>query len=64
MRQAFISATALSATHGSTEQTLEDADAKLALINASSSVVLAVDHTKLGHHATVRCVPSVVSNTW
>ncbi len=57
MRQAFISATALSATHGSTEQTLEDADAKLALINASSSVVLAVDHTKLGHHATARCLP-------
>jgi DeoR family fructose operon transcriptional repressor len=57
MRQAFVSATALSPVHGSTEQTLDDAEAKLALIDASSSVVLAVDHTKLGHHATARCLP-------
>jgi len=55
-RCAFVSATALAPGVGSTEQTLEDADAKLALVAAASSVVLAVDHAKLGHHAAARCL--------
>lgn len=56
IRRAFVSATALDPVIGSTEQTLDDANAKLALIDASSSVILAVDHTKLGRHATARCL--------
>ncbi len=56
LRHAFVSATALDPVLGSTEQTLEDAEAKSALAAASSSVVLAVDHTKLGRHATARCL--------
>lgn len=55
-RCAIVSATAVSPEAGSTEQTLEDADTKLALVATASSVVLAVDHTKLGHHAAARCL--------
>jgi DeoR family fructose operon transcriptional repressor len=57
MRRAFVSATAVHPTIGTTEQTLEDATAKAALVNASTSVVLALDHTKLDGHATARCLP-------
>jgi DeoR family fructose operon transcriptional repressor len=57
MRRAIVSATAVHPTIGTTEQTLEDATAKAALVAASTSVVLAVDHTKLGGHATARCLP-------
>jgi DeoR family fructose operon transcriptional repressor len=57
MRRAFVSATALHPGIGTTEQTLEDATAKAALVAASTSVVLALDSTKLGGHATARCLP-------
>jgi DeoR family fructose operon transcriptional repressor len=56
-RRAFVSSAALSAVHGPTEQTLDDAAVKLALVEAAASVVLAVDHTKLGHHAAARGIP-------
>lgn len=56
IHRAFVSATALDARIGSTEQTLADAEVKLALIEASASVVLAVDHTKLASRATARCL--------
>lgn len=57
LRRAFLSASALDAEFGATEQTLEDAEVKLAIVEASSSVVVAVDSSKLGTHATARCLP-------
>ncbi len=57
MRRAFLSASALDPENGTTEQTLEDAEVKIAIVEASTSVVLAVDHTKLGGHSIARCLP-------
>lgn len=56
LRRAFVSATAIEPELGTTEQTLEDAEAKASLVDAAASLVVAVDHTKLGHHATARCL--------
>ncbi|MDY7103989.1 MAG: DeoR/GlpR family DNA-binding transcription regulator [Actinomycetota bacterium] len=56
LRRAFVSATAISPELGTTEQTLEDAEAKASLVDAAASVVVAIDHTKLGRHATARCL--------
>lgn len=53
-RTAFLSAAALSSTFGTTEQTLEDCEVKLAIADASAKVTLAVDHTKLGQNAAIR----------
>lgn len=55
MRRLFVSASALDAGFGSTESTLLDAEVKLAMAEAASDVVLAVDSSKLGHRAPARC---------
>lgn len=57
LRQVFISAAALDPTVGTTETTLEDAEAKLAFTSVAAEVVVAVDSSKLGRQATSRCLP-------
>lgn len=54
LRQAFVSAAGIDPQIGTTEQTLEDAEAKRALIDSARGVTLAVDHTKLGQPSVVR----------
>lgn len=54
LRHAFISSTGVDPRIGTTEQTLEDSEAKVALVDASRAVTLAVDHSKLGQHSVVR----------
>jgi DeoR family transcriptional regulator, fructose operon transcriptional repressor len=51
LRRLFISAAALDPVHGTSETTLEDAEAKLALADVAEEVVVAVDSSKLGHRA-------------
>jgi len=51
----FVSAAGLD-TNGTTEATLEEAEVKRALAEASAEVVAAVDHTKLGQRAPARCL--------
>ena len=53
LRHVFVSAAGLHPQFGCTEQTLEDAEAKLALVEAGTDVTLAIDHTKLGAHGAV-----------
>jgi DeoR family fructose operon transcriptional repressor len=55
LRRLFVSASALDPELGSSESTLLDAEAKLALATAAGEVVLAVDASKLGHRAPARC---------
>lgn len=55
LRRAFVSASALDPGLGSSESTLLDAEAKLALAATAAEVVLAVDSSKLGHRAPARC---------
>jgi DeoR/GlpR family transcriptional regulator of sugar metabolism len=57
LRRLFVSAAAIDPEHGTTEATLEEADVKLALADASTRIVVAVDHTKLGQRAPARCLP-------
>lgn len=49
LRRLFVSAAALDPVHGTSETTLEDAEAKLALADVAADVVVAVDSSKLGH---------------
>jgi DeoR family fructose operon transcriptional repressor len=56
-RRLFISAAALDPELGTTEATLEDAEAKWAFAEVSTSIVLAIDSTKLGKRAAARCLP-------
>ena len=51
LRRLFVSASALDPELGSSESTLLDAEAKLALAGAAAEIVLAVDASKLGHRA-------------
>jgi DeoR family fructose operon transcriptional repressor len=51
----FLSATGLT-PEGTTEATLEEAEAKLALAGVSAEIVVAVDHTKLGRKGVARCL--------
>jgi DeoR/GlpR family transcriptional regulator of sugar metabolism len=55
LRRLFVSASALDPELGSSESTLLDAEAKLALASAAAEIVLAVDASKLGHRAPARC---------
>jgi DeoR family fructose operon transcriptional repressor len=55
LRRLFVSASALDPELGSSESTLLDAEAKLALAAAAAEIVLAVDASKLGHRAPARC---------
>ncbi len=57
LRRLFVSAAGIDPDHGTSEPTLEEAEVKLAMADASTHVVVAVDHTKLGHHASARCLP-------
>jgi DeoR family transcriptional regulator, fructose operon transcriptional repressor len=51
VRRLFVSAAALDVGVGSSETTLEDAEAKRALADSAAEVVLAVDASKLHHRA-------------
>lgn len=57
LRRLFVSAAAVDPVHGTSEPTLEDAEAKLALADAAGDVVLAVDSGKLGRRAAARALP-------
>jgi DeoR family transcriptional regulator, fructose operon transcriptional repressor len=57
LRRLFVSAAALDPGHGTSESTLEDAEAKLALADVAAEVVVAVDSSKLGHRAAARALP-------
>ncbi len=52
----FLSAAGLT-PKGTTEATLEEAEAKMALAGVSAEIVVAVDHTKLGRQGVARCLP-------
>jgi len=54
LRRLFVSAAALDPLHGTSENTLEDAEVKLAMADVAAEVVVAVDASKLGHRATAR----------
>jgi DeoR family transcriptional regulator, fructose operon transcriptional repressor len=58
LRRLFVSAAALDPEHGTSESTLEDAEAKLALADVAAEVVVAVDSSKLGHRAAARALPA------
>jgi DeoR family fructose operon transcriptional repressor len=57
LRRLFVSAAAVDPAVGTSESTLEDADAKLAFAEVSSQIVLAVDSSKLGKQSPARCLP-------
>ena len=57
LRRLFVSAAAVDAVVGSSEVTLEDAEAKSAMAAAAGQVVLAVDGGKLDQRAAARCLP-------
>lgn len=54
LRRLFVSAAALHPEHGTSENTLEDAEVKLALADVAAEVVVAADSSKLGHRSTAR----------
>lgn len=56
LRRLFVSAAGVDAEVGTSESTLEDADAKLAFALVSTHVVLATDSSKLDTAATSRCL--------
>jgi DeoR family fructose operon transcriptional repressor len=58
LRRLFVSAAALDPEHGTSENTLEDAEVKLALADVAGEVVVAVDSSKLGHRSTARGLSS------
>jgi DeoR family transcriptional regulator, fructose operon transcriptional repressor len=49
LRRLFVSAAAVDPVHGTSETTLEDAEAKLALADVAEEVIVAADSSKLGH---------------
>jgi DeoR family transcriptional regulator, fructose operon transcriptional repressor len=56
LRRLFVSAAGVDPEHGTSESTLEEADVKVALADVSSQIVVAVDHSKLGHRGPARCL--------
>lgn len=54
LRRLFVSAAALHPELGTSENTLGDAEVKLALADVAAEVVVAVDSSKLGHRAAAR----------
>jgi len=54
LRRLFVSAAGVHPDHGTSENTLEDAEVKLALAAAAGEVVVAVDASKLGQRAAAR----------
>jgi DeoR family fructose operon transcriptional repressor len=57
LRRLFISAAAIDPVHGTSETTLEDAEAKLALADVAEEVIVAADSSKLGHRAAAHGLP-------
>jgi DeoR family fructose operon transcriptional repressor len=57
LRRLFISAAGIDPALGTSESTLEEAEAKLSFADASAQIVLAVDSSKLGTRAAARCLP-------
>ena len=56
LRRLFVSAAAVDPEIGTSESTLEDAEAKLAFADVSTQIVVAVDSSKLGKRASARCL--------
>jgi DeoR family fructose operon transcriptional repressor len=56
LRRLFVSAAGIDPEHGTTEVTLEEAEVKLALADAATEVVVAVDRSKLGQRGPARCL--------
>jgi DeoR family transcriptional regulator, fructose operon transcriptional repressor len=56
LRRLFVSAAALHPLHGTSEDTLEDAEVKLALAAVAAEVIVAVDSSKLGQCSTARAL--------
>lgn len=54
LRRLFVSAAAVHPDHGTSENTLEDAEVKLALAAVAGEIVVAVDASKLGQRSTAR----------
>ncbi|MGH9211417.1 MAG: DeoR/GlpR family DNA-binding transcription regulator [Acidimicrobiales bacterium] len=54
LRRLFVSGAALHPEHGTSENTLEDAEVKLALAAVAGEVIVAVDSSKLGQSSTAR----------
>jgi DeoR/GlpR family transcriptional regulator of sugar metabolism len=57
LRRLFVSAAAVDPVFGTSEATLEDAEAKLALADVSADVVVAADSSKLGLRAAAHALP-------
>ncbi len=57
LRRLFVSAAALDPAYGTSENTLEEAEVKLALGDVAAEVIVAVDASKLGQLAAARGVP-------
>lgn len=57
LRRLFVSAAGIDAEHGTSEQTLEESEIKLALAEVSADIVVAVDSSKLGQRAPARTLP-------
>jgi DeoR family fructose operon transcriptional repressor len=57
LRRLFTSASALDPEIGASEVSLEEAEAKGALLSVAGQVIVAVDSSKLGQRAAARCVP-------
>ena len=56
LRRLFVSAAAVDPDIGTSESTLEDAEAKLAFADVSAQIVVAVDSSKLGKRTSARCL--------
>jgi DeoR family fructose operon transcriptional repressor len=56
LRRLFVSAAAVDPEIGTSESTLEDAEAKSAFADVSTQIVVAVDSSKLGKRASARCL--------
>jgi len=56
LRRLFVSAAGVDPDAGTSEATLEEAEVKRALADASASVVVAVDSAKLDHRGAARCL--------
>jgi DeoR family fructose operon transcriptional repressor len=56
LRRLFVSAAGIDAELGTSESTLEEAEAKLAFAEVSAEIIVAVDSSKLGQRAPARCL--------
>lgn len=56
LRRLFVSAASVDPELGTSEATIEDAEAKMAFAGVSAQVVVAVDSSKLGKRSSARCL--------